>query len=400
MKILHTADWHLGRKTDDLDRNEEIKHALSQVVKIADDEQVDMVIIAGDIYDSLVPSAEAENMFFNTISELSHGGNRAVVAIAGNHDDPKRLSNASLFTSNFNIYLVGYYDEIKINQELKDKNIYPIECGKGYIKFKTKAGEEAVVVCLPYPSFYRYKETKKEDEDLKDKIKIWLSEGVSKFRDDTINILTAHILSYGEDMNEEEREEYTHEINGIFPFIEKECLGTGANYVALGHLHQPICVSKDTNVFYSGSLIHTHFSTRNLSDKSVNIVEIDNAGIKNMKKVSLEAKRLLQINASTPYAIEDFCKSHENDYVKAVLSQWPNITYDDIKEMRKVCPNLVTLSVLNDSMKLSEDFESKKDLTTAEIFDNFVKKRTGELPQKEVKELFLELMGENVYEAD
>ena len=400
MKILHTADWHLGRKTDDLDRSDEIKDALGQLVKIANDEEVDMVLIAGDIYDSLVPSADAENLFFNTISELSCGGNRAVVAIAGNHDDPRRLSNASLFTSNFNIYLVGYYDEIKINNELTDKNIYPTECGKGYIKFKMKNGEEVVVVTLPYPSFYRYKETKKEGEDLKDKIKQWLSEGVSKFGKKSVNLLTAHILSYGENMNDEQREEYSHEINGIFPFIEKECLNYGATYVALGHLHQDICVSKENNIHYSGSLIHTHFSAKKLSNKSVNIVNLDKSGVKDIKKVEINTKELYQVNAPSLKEIEEFCLAHTNDYIKGVITSSVGVGYDEIKELRKKCPNLVTLSVLSNEMKFSQSFESKKDLTTGEIFDNFVKKRTGQLPDKEVKELFLELMGENVYEAD
>lgn len=400
MKILHTADWHLGRKTDDLDRGEELKSALEQVVKIANDEDVDMVLIAGDIYDSLVPSAEAENLFFNTISELSKGGNRAVIAIAGNHDDPKRLSNAGVFTSNFNIYLVGYYDEIKMNNDLIDKNIYPTEVGKGYIKLKSKSGEEVVVVCLPYPSFYRYKETKKEGEDLNSKIKQWLSEGVSKFSKNSINIITSHVLSFGENMNDEEREEYSHEINGIFPFIEKELLYYGATYVALGHLHQPICVSKENNIYYSGSLIHTHFTQKGVTDKTVSVVELDKDGVKSVKKVPLTSKRLLQINANSLAEIQDYCLTHASDYVKGVVAGIKGVNYEDVKELRKQCPNLVTLSVITDEMRVNQNFESKKDLTTGEIFDNFVKKRTGDLPSKEVKELFLELMGENVYEAD
>lgn len=399
MKILHTADWHLGRKTDDLDRTEEIKEVLNQVVKIANEENVDMVLIAGDIYDSLVPSAEAENLFFNTISELSNSGNRAVVAIAGNHDDPKRLSNAGVFSSNFNIYLVGYYDEIKINKDLTDRNIYPIDCGKGYIKFKKK-NEEVVVVCLPYPSFYRYKETKKEGEDLKDKIKDWLSEGVGKFKKSSINILTSHILSYGEDMTDEEREEYSHEINGLFPFIEKECLNYGANYVALGHLHQPICVSQTNNIYYSGSLIHTHFSPKNLATKSVNIIDLNSKGIKSFKKVPLNVKNLLQISATSLSEVKEFCLNHPTDYIKAIITTNIGINYEELKLLRKDCVNLVTISVLNNQMKFSENFESKKDLTTGEIFDKFVEKRTGKLPDNDVKELFLELMGENVYEAD
>ena len=128
MKILHTADWHLGKKTDDLDRSEELKDVLAQIVSIAREKEVDMVIIAGDVYDSFVPSSDAENLFYRTISELSNDGNTAVVVISGNHDDPKRLSNAGVFASKFNIYLVGDINNISINKNsFKDKNIFPTE---------------------------------------------------------------------------------------------------------------------------------------------------------------------------------------------------------------------------------------------------------------------------------
>ena len=109
MRILHTADWHIGAKTDDLDRFEEQKLALKQVIEISKRYNVGMVIIAGDIYENLVPAAEDEELFYKTIVELSRNGDCAVVAIAGNHDDPKRLSNANVFADKFGIYLVGYY---------------------------------------------------------------------------------------------------------------------------------------------------------------------------------------------------------------------------------------------------------------------------------------------------
>ena len=71
MRILHTADWHIGAKTDDLDRFQEQKDALNQLIEIANRYQVDMVLIAGDIYENIMPSAEDEELFYKTIVELS-----------------------------------------------------------------------------------------------------------------------------------------------------------------------------------------------------------------------------------------------------------------------------------------------------------------------------------------
>ena len=189
MKILHTADWHLGVRTDDLDRFEEQKNALRQIIDIANKNQVDMVLVAGDVYDSAIPSSEAEKVFYNTLVELSRGGDCAVVVIAGNHDDPKRLSNANIFSDKFNIYLVGYIDEIYISNVNSDRNIYAYECGTGYIKFRKRDGEEAVVACLPYPSYYRYHESPKEDVELRDRIAEWLSYGTSHFEDGKVNMI-------------------------------------------------------------------------------------------------------------------------------------------------------------------------------------------------------------------
>ena len=108
MRILHTADWHLGCKTDDLSRIEEQKNALNQIINISKERDVDVVIIAGDIYDSFLPSSEAEDLFYKTVKELNNDGNTIVIAIAGNHDDPKRLSNASVFANSYGIFLIGH----------------------------------------------------------------------------------------------------------------------------------------------------------------------------------------------------------------------------------------------------------------------------------------------------
>ena len=88
MRILHTADWHIGCRTDDYLRLEEQKKTCAEIVKIANEKKVDMVVIAGDIYDNFLPSADAEKLVFDTLIELCNNGNRAVIVIAGNHDEP------------------------------------------------------------------------------------------------------------------------------------------------------------------------------------------------------------------------------------------------------------------------------------------------------------------------
>ena len=221
MRILHTADWHIGAKTDDLDRFQEQKDILKQIVDISKKNKVDMVLIAGDIYESIVPSAEDEELFYNTIVELSRNGDCAVVAIAGNHDDPKRLGNASVLADKFGIHLIGHTNKIKIDTSRSDTNIYATKCGKGFIEFHTKAGEDCVVALLPYPSYYRYEDYKKDGDSFQEKVELWLKDGVSAFRDDTINITLAHVMSYGIDISPEDFLNYTA-LSSTFNYVDQK----------------------------------------------------------------------------------------------------------------------------------------------------------------------------------
>ena len=92
MKFLHTADWHLGVKTNGRDRLDEQKKVLDEIISIANYENIDCVLIAGDVFNTASPSADAEELFFDAIEKLSNHGDRFVFVLAGNHDDPTRLS--------------------------------------------------------------------------------------------------------------------------------------------------------------------------------------------------------------------------------------------------------------------------------------------------------------------
>lgn len=400
MRILHTADWHLGKKTDDLDRTEELKDVLSQIVNIAKEKQVDMVIIAGDIYENYVPSSDAENLFYKTISELSNDGNTAVVVISGNHDDPKRLSNAGVFASKFNIYLVGDINNISINKTaFKTKNIYPTECGTGYIKFKTKAGEETVVACLPYPTYYRYNEIKHEGDNINDKVKEWIKPAVKKFSENSINILTGHVLTYGKDLTAIESMEYSTITNNI-SYVDENTLNVNADYVALGHAHTMVRLNKAKNEFYSGAIINTAFSENMDTDKYVIIADLHVGQEAVIEPVQLKCKKMDVFESDSIEEIDKFCQVVKDDYVKAILHNSKGVDYETLKNLRARNKNLITFSVVNKELLENTSYESKKDLTNSELFDKYVKDVTGKEPDAEVKELFLQLMGEAMYEAD
>ena len=398
MRILHTADWHLGFKTDDLDRMDEQRDALKQVINLAKEKNVDMVIIAGDIYDSLIPSSEAEDLFYKTISELNNNGNTAVIAIAGNHDDPKRLCNANIFANKFGIFMLGTTDKISIAKPQLDKNIYAIDSGKGYIKFRKQNGEECVLAYLPYPSYYRFKESKKANDNYSDKVKEWLKPGIGGFEDNTVNILTAHVMAYGIEQTKEEQEAYDS-ISAINNLVTTETLYTPAHYTALGHVHKCVPVNRERNIYYSGSLINQFFD--NSEPTKVIIADIDaHAGVTNIEKIPLNVKTMGKFEVSSMLHAEVCCKDNPDKWLKIIVKGIDRVRMEDIKHLRSTYPNLVTLSVLTKEAIQTTNVVSKKDLTNSEIFDNFVLRKKGTEPNPDVKELFLELMSEDLYETD
>jgi exonuclease SbcD len=140
MRILHTADWHFGRALEGRSRMDEQIAFMEELVRIVEDQAIDLVLIAGDIYDSVNPPAAAEQLFYEGIARLANGGTRHVAIISGNHDHPDRLAASGPLAATQGITLIG----LPI-QEIQSIGI-------------ARTGELARLIALPYPSESRLKE--------------------------------------------------------------------------------------------------------------------------------------------------------------------------------------------------------------------------------------------------
>ena len=109
MRILHTSDWHIGKKTENFERLPEQREVLDEIASVADAENVELIIVAGDVFDTFIPSAEAEQTFFDKIRLLSE--KRPVVIIPGNHDDATRLCASSAFAGKNNVFFFENVNE-------------------------------------------------------------------------------------------------------------------------------------------------------------------------------------------------------------------------------------------------------------------------------------------------
>ena len=155
MRILHTSDWHLGKSLEQINRIAEQKEFIDCLCKTMEEQNIDLVLVAGDIYDTYNPSAAAEELFYEAVDRLNDKGKRAVVVIAGNHDNPERLCAASPLAYKNGIILLGYPGSDAAMYKINSENIKIVDSGPGWLELCVPACQyHAVIITLPYPVFY------------------------------------------------------------------------------------------------------------------------------------------------------------------------------------------------------------------------------------------------------
>lgn len=393
MKILHTSDWHLGKKLEGYSRIDEQKKFIDEIIDIADREEVDMVIIAGDIYDNPHPSSEAEKLYFEGAKTLSNKGQRAVIVIAGNHDSPDKLLASDTLSKEFGIITFGRPLEIKETGSYGQFEV--IESCKGGIVLKIN-GEELFVNALPYPSEKTLNEVwEREDEErtYSQRIGEILAETHSNKREDLKSIIVSHLFTIGSQKDGTERE---IELGGSLAFDLNHL--PQSDYTALGHIHKPM-VFKDKNCVYSGSPMEFRISESKF-DKKVFIKDLDTDELK-----EIELKIHKEIKAYTLFSIEDAIeKSKElmdsNQWIYLYIETDRPLTG---KETREIKRNKDIIEIVprinwqdNDEFSIEEyNLENIK-----EAFSNFYKKNRNIEVSEDTYNAFLGLIGEVEDETD
>ena len=242
-----------------------------------EEQDIDLVLVAGDIYDTYNPSAAAEELFYEAVDRLNDKGKRAVVVIAGNHDNPERFCAASPLAYKNGIILLGYPGSDAAMYKINSENIKIVDSGPGWLELCVPACQyHAVIITLPYPSESRLEEilSQQADEGIlqkaySEKIGSIFSTLSQKFRDDTVNLAIGHLFLMGGKESDSER---TLQVGGALT-VDSSVLPPNAHYVALGHLHRPQEIrNSPCPVFYSGSPLAYSFSEAEHS-KAVYIIE-------------------------------------------------------------------------------------------------------------------------------
>ena len=417
MRILHTSDWHLGRTLEGRTRIEEQREFMDELCTILESESINLVLVAGDVFDTYNPSAEAEKVFYEALERISGNGRRAVVVIAGNHDSPDRLHAANPLAYKQGIFLLGYPGE-DLSEELSafpvieeaaasteesaaaPKRISRPAGGPGWLELSVPGcAENAVIACLPYPSEQRLNDILSlslEDEDMQkaysERVAAAFQQASANYRDDTVNLAVSHLFVLGGMSSDSERE---IQLGGAY-VVEPAAMPAKAHYVALGHLHRPQAVGgTPVPCRYSGSPLCYSFSETD-QQKEVVLIEARPGFETIIKQIRLTAGKPMRLLRFADYEQAcDWCSADENKNTWADIQiQSPQpLTSQQVAELRKIHAGIINVRVILPGLNNEENSGPRLSELPLEVkFSRFVARETGTAPQQELIDLLLDLL--------
>lgn len=397
MRILHTGDWHLGKNLESVSRMDEQEEFLNDFVGIVEENNIDLVMIAGDVYDNSNPPARAEKMFYDTLKRISKNGERLTLVISGNHDNPDRLVAAGPLAREHGIIMVGTPKTIVPCGEYGNHKV--LNAGEGFVEIEIN-NQKAVILTVPYPSEKRLNEViynGMDDEEDKaksysDKIYSLFDSLKNHYREDTINLVVSHLFAMG---SEEGGSERSIQLGGAY-IVDGSCFPKEAQYVALGHVHKPqIVPGTEKKVRYCGSPIH--YNKKEISfDKKCFIIDVNAKSECKIEEIKLKVYKPIEIWKCSSIE-EAISKCEENKdrecwvYLEITTDRY--IREDEIKVMKELKKDILEI------MPKVKGVDEEDDLNISEkpfeeIFVDFYTKERGTPPENEVLELLLSIINE------
>ena len=375
MKLIHLSDLHIGKRLNEFSLLEDQRYILEQILTVIDREQADGVLLAGDIYDKPVPPAEAVQVFDDFLTRLA-GRKVPVFAVSGNHDSAERVAFGARLMSGTGVYLSPVYDGRVTGISLED------EYG------------EVVIWLLPFvkPAVVRHVFEDEEAGSCQDAVRIAVEHIVTD--PDKRNVLVAHQF-----------------VTGAFRCESEEILAGGLDnvdvsvfdrfdYVALGHIHSPQPVGRET-VRYCGTPLKYSFSEAE-QEKSVTVVEMGQKGQIGIRTVPLRPLRDMRRIRGTYLdltALSFYQDTNTEDYIQAILTDEDDVP-DGLKKLRVIYPNLMRLEYDNqrtrDNREISGACEAEQK-SELELFEEFYELQNNQ-PFSERQREFVSRLIEKIQE--
>lgn len=405
IKILHTADWHLGKRLQEYSRLEEQKLVLEEICQIADQENVDLILLAGDIFDSFNPAHEAVELLYKTLRKLSKNGNRPIIAISGNHDSTQFVEAPDPLARELGILFYSRYDSV-IPVGRLDSGVEIIRSASGLLEIKLPAFDFPIrVILAPYANEVSLKtylgESDRESEFRGLLEKNWRQLADTHCDKQGVNLFLGHFffMKEGEKPEAEpESERPILHVGGTQALFTKN-IPSQIQYAALGHLHRHHAVGHDSiPVVYASSPLAYSFSEAEQA-KQVILIEAKPGTPISYRAIGLKQGRPLYRKTfdqlapaiewleANPYCFVEltFVTEHSIDAAtrKAILKAHDGIV--------NLIPQIKNPSGRDDFSLQAEDLN--RDMES--LFKLFYESEKGQEPNAELLEIFKEVISQN-----
>lgn len=378
MKLVHLSDLHLGKRVNEFSLIEDQRHILDEILKIIDDERPDAVLIAGDIYDKSVPSAEAVTLFDSFLVSLA-ARSLKVCAISGNHDSPERVSFGGRLMAYSGVHIAPVYsgvtEPVRFDDEYGAVNVYMLP----FVK----------------PANVRRFFPEREIESYTDAV----SAAVDAMEIDPAarNVLVTHQFVTGAERCESEELSVGGADNVDASVFD------GFDYVALGHIHGPQKVSRETMRYCGTPLKYSFSEARHI--KSVTVVEMRGKGGVDVRAVPLIPLRdMTEIKGSyAELSFKDYYdgKSFRNDYLHVTLTDEEDVP-DAVSKLRIIYPNIMKLDYDNSRTRAGIVLDSAAELqrkSKIELIGELFEKQNGR-PMSDEQRGFTQELIEKIWEGE
>ncbi len=401
MKILHTADWHLGKKLDKFSRHDEQLRVLSEVTEIANNQNIDLVVVAGDIFDTFNPAVESVELFYRTVKKLSNYGRRPVIVIAGNHDSPDRIEAPDALALEDAIIFAGY-PHAKIRQFENHAGVCLTKSDAGFIELNlAQFAYNVRIILAPYANEFRIKQflgIENEEEELRNVLSKHWAELADKYCDKHgVNIFCGHFFftTQNDKKNEEPDDEKPILHVGGAQAIFNTNLPSQIQYAALGHLHREHTISEQPcAICYSGSPISYSFAEAR-QKKYVKIISLEPNSTPNIENVELKGgKKLIRKKFDD---VENACEwllDNQDALVELTIESNDFLTANERRKLHESHQNIISIIPIVHSLSNGNTETNTLDLNKdmKELFTDYFKyKKDGQNPSQEILELFDEL---------
>jgi len=374
MKLLHTSDWHLGAMDNNISLKDDQVFFIDKICEIIEEEKIDAVMIAGDVFDRSVASAEAIKLYDYAITKICRL-NTKVLEIAGNHDSAERLSNLHELLESAGLYVAGALEKEVSVVEFDDVQIF-------MLPWITKEKVKSI-----YPD-------KADDiKSLEDAYNVVTSEMRSRFKDGKRHIIIAHAFITDSETSVSDR---AAEIG--FATQVGSSVFDGFDYVALGHIHKPQDVTD--KIRYCGTPMPYSFGKEEKQDKGVTIIDTDTMDIRHISLPLLHKRTTIEDDLDA--IRHPKCSGEEREGFVRLIVKDSYIGASILNELRNIYPNLIEVSGKNyegeeTSITLTMDDLEKMENDPIEIFRHFCKDQIQDEVDEHIVDLFkkaVETVGE------